>query len=87
MGANGVSFPEFRPTNLKRGDATCAIVTLITVIKMHMMCNHWQIDYNITLFRLGFFLEFLSLGGGLQKPPPLLHKSESINAIIMKLGG
>ena len=40
----------------------------------------------LTLFGLGF-LEFLGLGGGggLQKPP--LHKSESVDAIDMKLGG
>ena len=27
------------------------------------------------------------VGGGLQKPPPTLHKSESIDPIVMKLGG
>ena len=37
----------------------------------------------------GLFLEFLGLGGGgggFKSPPPL-HKSESVNAIVMKLGG
>ena len=33
------------------------------------------------------FLEFLGLGGGGGLQKPLLHKSESIDAIVMKLGG
>ena len=42
----------------------------------------------LTLFRLGFFgVPGPKGGGGVQKPPPLLHKSESVDAIDMKLGG
>ena len=39
----------------------------------------------LTLFRLGFF-GVPGPGGGASNPPPL-HKSESIDAIAMKLGG
>ena len=42
----------------------------------------------LTLFGLGFFgVLGPGGGGGLQKPPPFLHKSESIDVIDMKLGG
>ena len=39
----------------------------------------------LTLFRLGFFGVPGGGGGGASKPP--LHKSKSIDAIVMKLGG
>ena len=45
-----------------------------------------EIIISLTLFGLGFFGVPEPGRGGLQKPPPL-HKSESIDAIDMKLGG
>ena len=45
-------------------------------------------NYFTNPIRPGLFWSSLSLGGGASKaPPPFLHKSESIDAIDMKLGG
>ena len=41
---------------------------------------------NLTLFGLGFF-GVPGPEGASKAPPPPLHKSESIDAIVMKLGG
>ena len=44
-------------------------------------------DIRFNPIRPGLFLEFLGGGGEATKAPPHLHKSESIAAIDMKLGG
>ena len=44
--------------------------------------------YDLTLFGLDFFgIPGPGGGGGASKAPPPLHKSKSIDAIDMKLGG
>ena len=47
-----------------------------------------EIIISLTLFGLGFFgVPEPGRGGFKSPPPPFLHKSESIDAIDMKLGG
>ena len=46
-----------------------------------------SVNFKLTLFRVGFFGVAGRAGGGLQMPPPSLHKSKCFDAIVMKLEG
>ena len=61
----------------------CLFVHGTTIISIFFL-----VQFALTLFRLGFFGvpgPGRGGGGGVQKPP--LHKSESIDAVVMTLGG